>query len=212
MRMFTNAAGLAAVMLAASPLVASAPAAAQDRPGRYAMSPVEGGFARLDTETGQMSICRDQKDAGGVQSWACQPMADPGGGDDRARKLEAENKELRAEIRRMEDQLGLNGPKDGQKQAERHRRQCQGRPQPLPQQGPSRVGQGGFDEGRMPIASGGARPTSRLTHTGFPGANASVSGAVSASDNTQAAQSGSRPRPNCARSTGRSRQHGRLAA
>ena len=119
MRMFTNAAGLAAVMLAASPLVASAPAAAQDRPGRYAMSPVEGGFARLDTETGQMSICRDQKDAGGVQSWACQPMADPGGGDDRARKLEAENKELRAEIRRMEDQLGLNGPKDGQKQAER---------------------------------------------------------------------------------------------
>ena len=117
----TMRAGLAAAMATAClGLLASTPSAlAQDRPGRYAMSPVEGGFARLDTETGQMSVCRSQKDAAGVPSWSCQPMADSGADDARSRRLEAENKELRAEIRRMEDQLGLNGPKGDQKQAER---------------------------------------------------------------------------------------------
>lgn len=93
-------------------------AGAQERPGRYQMSPVDGGFARLDTETGAISICRGAKDAPAAQ-WNCQPMGD-GGADAQLRKLEAENKELRAEIRRMEDQLGLNGDKsrNGEKHAE----------------------------------------------------------------------------------------------
>lgn len=87
-------------------------AVAQDRPGRYTMSPVDGGFARLDTETGAMAICKPQKDAAGGQAWACQPMGDGAmNAEARNRKLESENSDLRAEVRRMEDLLGLNGDK-----------------------------------------------------------------------------------------------------
>lgn len=116
------ASGLFRTAVAGGALVAAlllypvAPGTAQERAGRYAMSPVEGGFARLDTLTGAMSICRGSKDAP-ASGWSCTDMAD-GGGDAQARirKLEDENRELRAEIKRMEDNLGLNGekPKDGQ--------------------------------------------------------------------------------------------------
>lgn len=44
----------------------------EEKPGRYTMSPVEDGFVRLDTETGEMSICKRGNDGG----WACSPMAD----------------------------------------------------------------------------------------------------------------------------------------
>lgn len=95
-------------------------AAAQDRPGRFTMSPVEGGFARLDTETGAMSICKAQpKDVNAATPWLCQPMGDAAADvQAQTRKLEAENKDLRAEIKRMEDLLGLNGDKP--KSEERH--------------------------------------------------------------------------------------------
>jgi hypothetical protein len=103
-------------------IAAAAPAFAQDRPGRFVMSPVDGGFARLDTETGVMSLCKAQpKDAASVGNWACQPMADATAETlARVRKLEGENKDLRAEVKRMEDLLGLNGdkPKGEEKQAE----------------------------------------------------------------------------------------------
>ena len=101
---------------------------AQDRPveraGRFVMSPVDGGFARLDSETGAMSLCKSQpKDASSTGDWACTPMGDAAATAQAAqtRKLEMENKELRAEIKRMEDLLGLNGekPKDQEKRAER---------------------------------------------------------------------------------------------
>lgn len=92
---------------------------AQERPGRFTMSPVDGGFVRLDTESGAMALCnaqpRDTTNASG--QWACQPMGDASAD---VRKLEAENKDLRAEIKRMEDLLGLNGdkPKGDEKHAE----------------------------------------------------------------------------------------------
>jgi hypothetical protein len=112
-----------AMMAATELLVASAsPGLAQDRPGRFVMSPVDGGFARLDTETGTMSLCKAQpKDAVATSGWACQPMADAAAdAQARVRKLEGENKDLRAEVKRMEDLLGLNGdkPKAEDKQAE----------------------------------------------------------------------------------------------
>jgi hypothetical protein len=95
---------------------------AQDRPGRFVMSPVDGGFARLDTETGAMSLCKAQpQDAASPSGWACQPMGDTtADAQAKTRKLEAENKDLRAEVKRMEDLLGLNGekPKAEDKQAE----------------------------------------------------------------------------------------------
>ena len=102
-------------------LVACASASsAQERAGRFAMSPVDGGFARLDTETGAMSICKSQPAASSpLAEWTCTPMA--GSLTSQTQKLETENKELRAEIKRMEDLLGLNGAKPGtqEKQAER---------------------------------------------------------------------------------------------
>lgn len=71
-----------------------------ERPGRYSMSPAEGGgFVRLDTETGQMSLCQ-RRDG----EWACRDMADSGGGlSAEVERLRAENLRLKAEIRQMED-------------------------------------------------------------------------------------------------------------
>ncbi len=93
---------------------------AQERVGRFSMSPVEGGFARLDTETGAMSICKSQPATSSPSAdWACTPMT--GAVASSTQKLETENNELRGEIKRMEDLLGLNGAKPGaqEKQAER---------------------------------------------------------------------------------------------
>ena len=39
--------------------------------GRYTMSPVADGVLRLDTRTGQVSLCRQRND-----SWACEASAD----------------------------------------------------------------------------------------------------------------------------------------
>ena len=104
---------------AAATLAALSVAGAQEKPGRYSMSPAEGGgFARLDTQTGQMSLC-NRKD----NQWACQDMADQGRGlADEVERLRNENRELRAEIRKMEDiMLGDGKPveKPGESRAER---------------------------------------------------------------------------------------------
>jgi hypothetical protein len=109
----------AAVGLLLGSAAAQAQERTQERPGRYVMNPVEGGFARLDTETGAMAVCKPQ--AGTPAAWSCQPMADAAVDTQaQARRLETENKDLRAEVKRMEDLLGLNGqkPKGDEKQAE----------------------------------------------------------------------------------------------
>jgi uncharacterized protein (UPF0335 family) len=80
---------IAAALLAAS---AVALAAGED-PGRYTMTPVEGGFARLDRETGAMSIC-----TGKEGDWTCKPIAEMQKEmQDRIQKLENENRTLKAE-------------------------------------------------------------------------------------------------------------------
>jgi len=62
----------------------------QERQGRYTMSPIDGGFARLDTETGAMSTCarRDGK-------WVCEPMGDE------VEAMRRELEKLRAENQRL---------------------------------------------------------------------------------------------------------------
>lgn len=79
-----------------------------DRPGRYSMSPAEGGgIVRLDTETGQMSLCQ-RRDG----EWACRDMAEPSGGlSAEIERLRAENLRLKAEIRQMEE-IMLGDKKD----------------------------------------------------------------------------------------------------
>ena len=88
------------------------------RSGRYTMTPADGGFVRLDTESGAMALCARRNDR-----WSCDPMPDA---EDAQRReiegLKAENKALKDEIRRMEDVMGLGEPKPGEggpKQAER---------------------------------------------------------------------------------------------
>jgi hypothetical protein len=90
---------------------------APEKPGRYVMSPIEGGFARLDTETGLMSVCKGKAD-----NFKCDLAQDStAAAQKEAEKNTAEAKELRAEIKRLEDMLGLGDkPGDGSsnKQAE----------------------------------------------------------------------------------------------
>lgn len=78
--------------------------------GRYSMSPADGGFVRLDTQTGAMALCAN-KDG----SWSCSDIAES---SDAARKrleaLERENQSLKDEVRRLEETAivpPVEGPK-----------------------------------------------------------------------------------------------------
>jgi len=59
------AAGCLAAMLAPPA------AAAEGQPDRYTMTPADGGFVRLDKQTGAMSFC-----SGKEGNWDCKPMPD----------------------------------------------------------------------------------------------------------------------------------------
>ena len=71
--------------------------------GRYTMSPVDGGVMRLDTRTGQVSLCRQKPDA-----WACEALA-----DDRA-AYEKEIGRLQDKVAKLEAELG-RGKQEGLK-------------------------------------------------------------------------------------------------
>ena len=90
------------VIPALAPAVLAAPPAEAERSGRFVMQPVEGGVLRMDSETGAMSLC--VKRAAGL---TCEPVEDKAGGQRDADRLATENRELKAEIRRLEDMLGL---------------------------------------------------------------------------------------------------------
>jgi hypothetical protein len=70
---------------------------ATDGKGRYTMTPVEGGFMRLDSETGAVALCTRKGDA-----WACEPVNDTSAASDAAR-LEAENKALKDRVKSLEE-------------------------------------------------------------------------------------------------------------
>lgn len=83
-------------------------AAGEGSGGRYTMSPADGGgFVRLDTETGAMSLCRGREG-----QWACTDMADDRSTRDELQRLRDENRALKTEVRRLEEiLLPENGPK-----------------------------------------------------------------------------------------------------
>jgi hypothetical protein len=76
------------------------------------MSPADGGFVRLDSETGAMALCVRKQG-----QWACEEMPDATRDLRRENdRLAAENKELKADIRRMEEMLGLGDDKKGDRE------------------------------------------------------------------------------------------------
>jgi hypothetical protein len=82
------------------------PAAGDERAGRFTMQPTDGGFLRLDTATGDVTLCA--KVAG---TFECRPVKDDRDLQSEIARLVKENNELKAEIKRLDDQLGLNGGK-----------------------------------------------------------------------------------------------------
>ncbi|MEZ5842806.1 MAG: hypothetical protein R3D27_03635 [Hyphomicrobiaceae bacterium] len=102
------------VMLAAAFALSAGPALAQDaagEKGRYTMSPVDNGFVRLDTRTGAMSFCTRSDGR-----WSCEAMADAGADlRQEAERLRKENTDLRAEIKRLDDMLGLGDGRPGER-------------------------------------------------------------------------------------------------
>jgi hypothetical protein len=85
--------------------LAAAPAAAADAPGRYSISPAEGGIVRLDRETGAMSFC-----SGSEGSWTCRAIPETESAlKKRIEELEADKRALEAE-RRLRDGAPTPGP------------------------------------------------------------------------------------------------------
>jgi hypothetical protein len=105
----SRAAALAAVLVAAAWAGTAAAETPEDAGGRYTMSPVDGGFLRLDKETGAVSMC-----AGPNGQWTCKPVEDravvaPSRSEEVAR-LEEENKALKERVKALEESLETGKP------------------------------------------------------------------------------------------------------
>lgn len=75
--------------------------------GRFTMAPVEGGFLRLDTQTGAVAMC-----ANSGSEFACKPVADETrqASSERLSRLEAENRDLKERVRELEALLETRPP------------------------------------------------------------------------------------------------------
>lgn len=98
----------AAALATLAGTVLAAPPPGDERPGRYTMHPTEGGFLRLDTATGDVTVC-----AKAGATFECKPVKDDRDLQSEIGRLSNENKELKADIQRLEGMLGLDG-KGGQ--------------------------------------------------------------------------------------------------
>jgi hypothetical protein len=105
--LFALACGWATAALAQTPAAKAAP---ESENGRYSMSPVADGVLRLDTRSGQVSLCRQRSD-----SWVCEAVA-----DDRAAyekeiaRLQETVANLEAELRRQPGGTTLKLPSDAE--------------------------------------------------------------------------------------------------
>ena len=85
--------------------LSAGPAFAATDDGRYTLTPTDGGFVRLDRQTGAMSFCTKAAD------WACTPMADSADHlKSEVERLESVNKALRTDKKNLEEMLGMAEP------------------------------------------------------------------------------------------------------
>ena len=97
-----------AAVLAVLALTGSAAAEPPDvSNGRYTMSPVDGGFLRLDKQTGAVAMC-----ARSAGDWACNPVQDhtAAAPSNELSKLEEENEALKDRIKALEESLEAGKP------------------------------------------------------------------------------------------------------
>ena len=91
---------------AALALVLASPAGAGET-GRYVLKDVDGGFIRLDTETGAVSHCRSRD-----EQWRCEPVADAQAAlQDEINRLAKENAALEQQLAELEQGEGTTGPR-----------------------------------------------------------------------------------------------------
>jgi hypothetical protein len=85
-------------------LVLASPAGAAEA-GRYVLKDVDGGFIRLDTETGAVSHCRSRDEL-----WRCEPVADAQAAlQDEINRLAEENAALEQRLADLETPDGEAG-------------------------------------------------------------------------------------------------------
>lgn len=96
--------------VAALALAGAAVADTADNAGRFTMSPVDGGFLRLDKETGAVAMC-----ARSGTAWACSPVEDrtPAATAADVSKLERENRDLKDRVKALEESLETKVPLEG---------------------------------------------------------------------------------------------------
>ena len=97
-----------AAVLAVLALTGSAAAEPPDiSNGRYTMSPVDGGFLRLDKQTGAVAMC-----ARSAGDWACNPVQDhtAAAPSNELSKLEEENEALKDRIKALQESLEAGKP------------------------------------------------------------------------------------------------------
>lgn len=99
-------AALLSMSFAAVLAAAASTQAAEEKPGRFTMTPTEGGTLKLDTVTGATSFCtRADGD------WACKPTKD---GEQILRKeidgLKSEIDVLKEQLTKMEEIAGIGDP------------------------------------------------------------------------------------------------------
>jgi len=92
-----------------APMAIGCAMAAEDKPGRYTMTPTEGGMLKLDTATGVVSLCS----RAGAE-WSCKLTQD---GETTLRKeiegLKAEVEVLKDQLKTTEEIAGLGDPDKG---------------------------------------------------------------------------------------------------
>ena len=98
-------------MLMAFALASAATADTPDNSGgRFTMSPVDGGFLRLDKQTGAVAMC-----ARTGTTWGCTPVEDhtPAATAAEHSELEQENRDLKDRVKALEETLETKTPLDG---------------------------------------------------------------------------------------------------